>query len=117
MPNRNNVTLSSLPPEGRGLVALMQYMNFGRIEELKVLKGLPVLNPVPRLFREIKLGGENGPHAKGALGEFLVRAEVRELLGVLTQMGEGVILLIEVRYGLPVKMVYEECGMPQLNYN
>jgi hypothetical protein len=44
---------------------MMQKLNFGRIEGLQIRDGEPVLNPVPRLIRDIKLGGETdrGPNS------------------------------------------------------
>ena len=55
------VTKADLSPARARLVVLMQGINFGYIEGLIVRAGAPVLNPPPRVVREVKFGGENGP--------------------------------------------------------
>ena len=102
------VTAASLPPARRRLITLMQALNFGRIEELAVSQGEPVLDPPPRIVREVKLGGENGPRPESVKEDFLLKAEVRELFAHMEAMGDGVIRCIEVKHGLPFKMTVEE---------
>ena len=55
------LTKAALSEPRRRLVELMQSINFGRIEDLIVVGGDPVLDPLPRMVQEIKFGGENGP--------------------------------------------------------
>jgi hypothetical protein len=58
---------SSLLESHRRLVELMQQVNFGHFENLVIRNGQPVFSPPPRIIREVKLGGENGPRPE-ALG-------------------------------------------------
>ena len=57
----NPMTKVSLSGSRRKLLEIMQEANFARIEGLRVRDGEPVLNPMPRVIREVKFGGENGP--------------------------------------------------------
>ena len=57
---------SSLSPARRRLLRLMQQLNFGRIEQLTIRRGEPVLEPMPRLVVEYKFAGENGPRPEAA---------------------------------------------------
>ena len=99
---------SSLTPSQQKLLAEMQRINFGRIEGLVVRAGEPVLDPRPRIIREIKFGGENGPRAESAKADFALKAQVRDLLAQLEALGDGVIPCIEIQRGLPFRMTLEE---------
>ena len=101
-------TKSSLSEPQHRLVELMQRINFGRIEGLVVRAGAPVLDPRPRIIREIKFGGENGPRAESAKADFALKAQVRDLLAQLEALGDGVIPCIEIQRGLPFRMTLEE---------
>lgn len=109
---------STLSPTRRRLLTLMQWMYFGRVEGLCVQAGEPVLNPPPRVIREVKLDGERGPHALTNREDFILKAQVLDLFAEMERMGDGVIRLIEVRHGLPVRMsIEEEVTMTQIpNY-
>lgn len=101
-------TMQDLPTRCRRLVAAMQRLNFGVIESLPVRGGEPHLDPPVRLIREHKLGGENGPRPESSLEDFVLKAEVLELLAEIKRLGDGVIDRIEVRHGLPFRLVITE---------
>ena len=101
-------TAASLPPARRRLVTLMQEVNFGRVEGIVVRGGEPILDPLPRVVREIKLCAENGPRPEVAKDDFALRAQVRDLFAHMEAMDDGVICCIEVKHGLPFKMTVEE---------
>lgn len=86
----------------------MQRINYGRIEGLLVRCGEPVIDPPPRIVREIKFGGENGPRVEAAKSDFVLKAQVRELFAQLEALGNGVIPCIEIQRGLPFRMTVEE---------
>jgi hypothetical protein len=86
----------------------MQRLNFGRIEGLVVQDGRPVFDPRPRVVREIKFGGENGPRPELAKADFALKAEVRQLFAQLEALGDGVVSSLEVKHGLPFRMIVEE---------
>ncbi|MBN2583217.1 MAG: hypothetical protein JXL80_09115 [Planctomycetes bacterium] len=102
------VTAGALSPNNRRLVAMMQSLNFGRIEDLPVHAGQPVLDPPPRVVREVKFGGDNGPRPEITKADFELKVQVRELFAQMEAMGNGTIRSLEVRHGLPFRMTIEE---------
>jgi hypothetical protein len=86
----------------------MQALNFGTIEGLAVASGEPVLDPPPRITREVKFGAENGARPESSLGDFAIKVQVRELFDAITEIRDGVIERIEVRHGLPFRMIIAE---------
>jgi hypothetical protein len=115
-PARETTNVSTYPSKAslsqarRRLLELMQRMNFGRIEGLVVRGGEPVLAPLPRVVREHKFGGENGPRPERDAEDFLLKAQVVELCHFLDRFGDGTIALVEVKHGLPFKL--EVVGPP-----
>lgn len=101
-------TKRSLSASRRQLLELMQRYNFCRIENLEVRGGEPVFNPALRVTQDIKIGAENGPRPELEKHDFLLRAPVIELFQHFDRFGDGRIALIEVRYGLPCRLVVEQ---------
>ncbi len=99
---------SSLTPSQQLLLTKMQRINYGRIEGLSVRRGQPVLDPPPRIIHEIKFGGDNGPRPEVAKADFELKAQVRDLFAHLEALGDGVIPCIEIKHGLPFRMIVEE---------
>lgn len=102
------LTKSSLPRARMRLIELMQQINYGRIEGLSVHCGEPVMAPPPRVVREIKFGGDNGPRPESAKADFAIKAQIRDLFAQLEALGDGVIPCIEIQRGLPFRMTVEE---------
>jgi hypothetical protein len=92
---------SSLSPKQAKLVRLMQGLNFGRIEGLLVKAGEPIFEPPPRLVRKVKIGGENGPRPEISLSNFNLKQQTIEMLAAIAEFGDGEVLSIEVKHGLP----------------
>jgi hypothetical protein len=89
----------------------MQGLNFGTIEHLEIAGGEPVLDPPPKVTREVKFGAENGARPESSLDDFALKNQVLELFDAITEIGDGVIERIEVRHGLPFRMtVAETCA-------
>jgi hypothetical protein len=84
----------------------MQRIVFGRIEGLAVRNGEPVLNPRPRIVRDIKLGSDSAPAP--AKDDFQLKNQVTELLEHLEQLGTGTVECLEVRHGLPFRLTLED---------
>lgn len=99
---------SFLSPSQQKLLTEMQRINYGRIEGLPVRRGEPVMDPPPRIVREIKFGGENGPRPEMAMADFALKSQVRDLLAQLEALGDGTVACIEVQRGLPFRMTVEE---------
>ncbi|QEL17634.1 hypothetical protein [Limnoglobus roseus] len=103
------VSKADLSPARGRLVELFQELNFGRIHFLHILGGEPVLlDPPPRVVREIKLGGDNTCRRERALGHFLLKAQLVELFDLFDRIGDGVVELIEIKNGLPFRMLIPE---------
>ena len=99
---------SSLSAAQMRLVRLMQRMNFGRIEHLAVRAGRPAPCPPPRIVREVRFPGDNGPRPEITKDDFELKVQVRELFAQMEAMGDGTIRSLEVKHGLPFKMTVEE---------
>ncbi len=102
------VAKASLPEPRKRLLELMQSINFGRLENLAIRAGDPVLDPLPRVVREIKFGGENGPRPELDAGNFLLKAQVVDLFQYFDELGNGTIDVLEIKHGLPFRMIVTE---------
>jgi hypothetical protein len=100
-----DVTKRQVSRPKQALIELMQRLNHGTIEGLPVRGGEPVLDPRPRCRRTVKFGGENTPRREYGLVDFSLKSEVVELFEFFDRLGDGAIDLLEVRNGLPVRMV------------
>jgi hypothetical protein len=97
-------TKASLSLNQKRLVEMMQELNFGRIEGLTVRNSEPTFDPPPRIIREVKFGGENGPRRELEANDFTLKAQVLELINYITNLGNGTIECLEVKHGLPFRM-------------
>lgn len=86
----------------------MQQINFGRIDGISVRNGEPVFEPAPRVIREIKFGGENGPRPELGVEDFVLKAQVVELFDRLDDLGNGKVGSLEIKHGLPFRMSIEQ---------
>jgi len=85
----------------------MQRLNFGRIEDLVVRGGEPVFDPAPRVIQKVKIGGENGPRTEFSTTDFLLKKQMIELVEAIASLGEGKVLTIDVKHGLPFAVEIE----------
>jgi hypothetical protein len=99
---------ASLSPARRWLLEKCQHLNFGRIENLEIQDGQPVLNPLPRLIREVKFGGENSPRPELGIADFQLKSQVVDLFAFFDELQTGTIEVIELKHGLPFRMVVVE---------
>jgi hypothetical protein len=98
------VGIRSIDNQHRKLIELMQSINFGRIENILVEDGRPIITRDTRVEREVKLGGVNGPRPELENPDFALKQSQVELLSQITQMEYGLISQIEVKHGLPFLM-------------
>ena len=104
------MTKASLSAPRRRLLETMQRLNFGRVEDLGIRNGEPMFSPAPRIIQDIKLGGENGPRPELGAADFVLKTQVTEFFDHLTRVGDGSVETIEVKHGLPFKLVIEMAG-------
>lgn len=88
------------------LVDLMRDIGFGTVEGLIILAGQPVLRPAPRIVREVKLAGESSCPPINA-DDFALKAQVIALFAQFDEIGDGRIERLEIKHGLPFRMVIE----------
>ncbi len=103
-------TKAALSASRKRLLETMQRLNFGRIEGLEIRKGEPVFEPAPRIIQDIKIGGENGPRPELTIEDFALKGGVIELFDHLSRIGDGTLESIEVKYGMPFKLVVEQAA-------
>jgi hypothetical protein len=101
----SNKRKSEVSRPRQALVELMQDIHFGGIENLPVRNREPVLTPPPRTWRERKFGLPPGDRRRPAKDDFLLKAAVLELFAELDEIGDGTIAVLEVRHGLPYKVL------------
>ncbi|MCC6363060.1 MAG: hypothetical protein IT165_06015 [Bryobacterales bacterium] len=104
------MTKAALSAPRQRLLETMQRLNFGRIEDLEIRKGEPLFNPAPRIVQDIKLGAENGPRPELSTADFVLKSQVVEFFEHLTRIGDASVETIEVKHGLPFKLVVEMAG-------
>ena len=103
------VSKAQLTPQRQGLVALLQRINFGSIEGLRIAAGQPCLDPRPAIARDIKLGAsDNGPRPELSKADFLLKTQILEMFALFDEIRDGVIELVEVKAGLPFRIVLRE---------
>ena len=91
----------------QALVRLFQNVNFGHVDGLEVCGGEPVFNPAPAVFVELKLDAEETPRSERDLHTFDLRSEVVRLLAELDRLGNGTVERIDIRYGIPRRVVLQ----------
>lgn len=101
------VTKSALSDAQSQLVGLLQRLNFGRIEGLHVRGGEPIFDPAPRVVQKLKMGADNAPRPEVDLQDFWLKHQTIEMLRAITDLGEGQVLAIEVKNGLPFSLEIE----------
>jgi hypothetical protein len=93
------------------LVRLMHENQFGRIENLRVEKGLPMPDPSVRVVCVARLGGGDGGRAEPNQADFEVKRAVAELLHALSQLEDGARVRVEFRRGLPCLLETEVAAL------
>lgn len=88
----------------------MQDLNFGQFRGLVVQDGEPVCVPAPHREREHKFRGENGPRPECDSVDFNLKSEVIELFAFFDQLRNGTIDVLEIKYGLPFRMIVTEAA-------
>jgi hypothetical protein len=102
---------AALSPNRRRLVEVMQQLNFGRIEGLAIRAGEPTFSPAPRIVQDIKIGTDAGPRPELGREDFALKAPVIELFEQFDRLWDGTIESVEVRHGLPFRVIVERsCG-------
>jgi hypothetical protein len=99
--------LTQLSAPRQALVRLFQSVNFGQIIGLAIRNGDPVFHPEPTVLLDVKLDADEGERHEADLADFILRDEVRRLLAHLDQLQNGTVERIEVRSGVPRRVIIE----------
>lgn len=102
------VKKSDLGDSERALLDAMQVLNFGRIENLFVRDGRPVFDPSPRVIAAVKMSPQTTSREEPQSCDFELKQAIVLLLLLLRRVGNGKILLIQVRHGLPSNVEIEQ---------
>lgn len=100
-----------LHPMQRCILDICRWVGFGFIEGQVVEDGLPIFEPMPRIVRQVKLGSTSGETRQPTETDFELKVEMVALLKELENLGSGVIQRIDVRHGVPFRVVMEERGL------
>lgn len=85
------------------LVALMQQIGHGRIENLILHGGEPVFRPSPQVIRDFKFASDPSLSTKWSKGSPL-KAQVIDMFSTFSEIGDGIVQVLEVKHGLPFRM-------------
>jgi len=99
--------LSQLSTPRQALVRLCQSVDYGQILDLQVRDHEPVFSPPPKLLLDIKLDADCGGRPECELADFALCDEVCRLLDRIEKMGTGQVQRIEVRAGIPRRVLIE----------
>jgi hypothetical protein len=100
---------SNLSALRQGLARLCQSTNYGEIDHLPVRDREPVLSdPQCVVLVDVKLDSEECPRHEADQSDFLLSAEVIRLMAVLDKIQNARITKIEIRAGIPRRVIWEK---------
>jgi hypothetical protein len=89
------------------LVRLFQATNYGYIDGLEIQRSEPVFDPQSVVAIDLKLDTEEGERVEADLADIRLPKEIGRLMSTLDEIGNGKITRIEVRAGLPRRIIIE----------
>jgi hypothetical protein len=112
---------SALSPARQKLVRISQAVNFGELQSIPVRDGDPIFDHTSLVILDAKLDKEEVPRPELDLTDFALSADVLRLMSRLDELKNGRIQRLEVRAGLPRRLVFEsrvlEPGTVRVNEN
>ncbi len=103
------MTFRELDAGDQKLLALMQTVDYGRLEKLSIRNGHAVVTSASRKVRSRKIGTVPTPHRSSRKdGDFLLTEKHLEFLSVIREITDGFINVIQIQAGLPVSLETEE---------
>ena len=97
----SDLTIRGLSAELRNLVELMREYQFGRIENMAVRAGQPILNREVRLIRIARLGSASVDPRPSVSDDFQPKRAFRDLFDAFERLNNGIVIKLEFRHGLP----------------
>jgi hypothetical protein len=102
---------SSLTLQRQFLVETLQRINFGRLDNLRFRNAQPTVDETSRIVREHKFAAENGPRPETLQADFVLKHQLVELFRYFDDCGDGLIESLEVKHGLPFRMIVVESAI------
>jgi len=90
----------------------MRQHQFGRIENMTVQYGQPILDARVKVVRVTRLGNSN-PGSPPSCEDFELKGSVRHLFMELNRLGNGEVVRLEFRHGLPFLLETTVAAAPQ----
>ena len=95
---------SELSPQQRSLLEIMRENQFGRVENMSIRAGQPVVDRDLKVVRVASLGGESDGIKLPGTDEFELKRAVCDLFDELTRLGDGTVVRLEFKRGLPCRL-------------
>ena len=102
------MTRRSLTAGQLRLLEIIEELGFGRIEQLSIHYGEPCYERTTRIVQEIKLGSEPERLPDRNNADLTLKKEFESLFNQLSDLRDDTVD-IEVRHGVPFKLVLERC--------
>jgi hypothetical protein len=83
---------------------MMREHQFGRVENMAVRAGQPVLDRDLKVVRVACLGGESGGATIPSSNEFELKGAVCDFFDELARLGHGTVVRLEFKRGLPCRL-------------
>lgn len=104
--------LLELSAQRQVLVRKCQEIGFGNIVRLVVRNAEPLFAPETEVLVDVKLDSEESDRSERELLDFVLSAEVVRLCSQLDAIRNGVIEHLEVRAGIPRRIVFKLAALP-----
>jgi hypothetical protein len=93
-----------LSDQQRAVLELMRAHQFGRIENMSIRAGQPVLDRDLKVVRVACLGGESSGTNVPTSDEYELKRAVCDLFDELARLGHGTVVKLEFKRGLPCRL-------------
>ena len=97
-------TTRDLTAAQRSVLKIMRENQFGRLENVPVQGGQPVLDRGVKVVRVARLGGESVGMTVPCTDEFELKRAVCDLFDELARLGNGTVVKLEFKHGLPFSL-------------
>jgi hypothetical protein len=98
---------SELSVPRQTLIRQCQRMGFGKILRLDVRDGQPVFGPRTEVLLDVKLDSVETRRPEQDLADFVLCSAVSRFLEQLDSIRNGSVEQVEVRAGIPVRMIFK----------
>jgi hypothetical protein len=107
MQQLGQLKFSDIPEPGQELIRIMQRIQYGSIDQLKIVNGSPDLSTL-KITRDIKFGNRNEPKDHLPYADHLLKQQHIEFFQMISVMRCTTIGRIEIQNGLPFRMNISE---------